>query len=171
MNVSNVEPEQLDRATEVLGEPPFANQVGMHPLLPQRELREYAEENGTELVAYSPLARGEVFEVSELSQIVEKHGVSEAQVSLAWLREKGVTPIPKATGEEHTRDNWASLGLELDEGDVERIDGSAGPTARSIRASRLVATRDRTAVGRSADSGPRVAAGARPKRQRPHPEP
>ena len=122
IGVSNFEPEQLDRATEVLDEPPFANQVEMHPLLPQHELREYTEENGIELVAYSPLARGEVFDVPELSEVAEKHGVSEAQVSLAWIREKGVTPIPKATGGEHIRDNWGALGLDLDEEDVARID-------------------------------------------------
>ena len=123
IGVSNFEPEHLDRATEVLGESPFALQVEMHPLLPQRELREYAEENGIELVAYSPLARGEVFDVPALSEVAEKHDVSEAQVSLAWLREKEITPIPKATGEEHIRDNLASLDLDLDAEDVERIDG------------------------------------------------
>jgi 2,5-diketo-D-gluconate reductase B len=123
IGVSNFEPEHLDRATAVLGESPFANQVEMHPLLPRHELREYAEEHGIELVAYSPLARGEVFDVPVLNEVAEKHDVSEAQVSLAWLREKGITPIPKATGEEHIRDNWASLGLDLDAEDVERIDG------------------------------------------------
>jgi 2,5-diketo-D-gluconate reductase B len=74
------------------------------------------------MVAYSPLARGEVFEVPELTEIAEKYGVSEAQVSLAWLREKGVTAIPKATSEAHIRDNWGSLDLDLDSEDVDRID-------------------------------------------------
>jgi len=106
----------------VLGEPPFANQVEMHPLLPRRELRAYAEDRNLELVAHSPLARGAVFEVPELNEVAEKHGVSEARVSLAWLRRKGVAAIPKATGAEHVRDNWKSLGLVLDESDVERID-------------------------------------------------
>jgi 2,5-diketo-D-gluconate reductase B len=123
IGVSNFEPEHLDRATEVLGEQPFANQVEMHPLLQQPELRRYAEDNGVELVAYSPLARGQVFEVDELTEIAERHGVSEAQVSLAWLREKGVTAIPKATSEDHVRDNWASLDLELSDAEVSTIDG------------------------------------------------
>ena len=73
-------------------------------------------------MAYSPLARGEVFDVPELRAIAEKHDVSEAQVSLAWLREKGITAIPKATGANHIENNWSSLGLELDDDDIGKLD-------------------------------------------------
>ena len=131
IGVSNFEPEHLDAAADALGEAPFANQVEMHPLLRQEELREYADANGVELVAYSPLARGEVLDDPAIVHIAEKHGVSAAQVSLAWLREKGVTAIPKATGEDHIADNWASLGLELDDDDVEEID-TLGRTDRQL---------------------------------------
>ncbi len=123
IGVSNFEPEQIDRARSILKKPIFANQVEMHPLLPQKDLREYLAGTDIELVAYSPLARGEVFDVPEITQIAEKHGGSEAQVSLAWLREKGVTTIPKATSEAHIRDNWASRGLDLDDKDMTKIDG------------------------------------------------
>lgn len=131
IGVSNFEPHHLDAATDALGEAPFANQVEMHPLLRQEELREYADANGVELVAYSPLARGNVLGDPAITHIAEKHGVSAAQVSLAWLREKGVTAIPKATGEDHIADNWASLGLELDAEDVEEID-TLGRTDRQL---------------------------------------
>ena len=131
IGVSNFEPHHLDAATDALGEAPFANQVEMHPLLRQAELREYADANGVELVAYSPLARGEILDDPTVGGIAEKHGVSAAQVSLAWLREKGVTAIPKATGADHIADNWASLGLELDDEDVEEID-TLGRTDRQL---------------------------------------
>ncbi len=123
VGVSNFEPEQLDEAREASDVPIFANQIECHPMLQQETLRAYAEEHDVHTVAYSPLARGEVFDAPELNAIAEKHGVSEAQVSLAWLREKGVTTIPKATSEEHVRDNWESLSLSLDAEDVETIDG------------------------------------------------
>lgn len=122
VGVSNFEPHHVERAQAALDAPLFANQVEMHPLLQQRELREFCEESDVELVAYSPLARGRVFDVPELEELAEKHDVSEAQVSLAWLREKGVAAIPKATSASHIRDNWASLRLELDEEDVAKID-------------------------------------------------
>jgi diketogulonate reductase-like aldo/keto reductase len=123
VGVSNFEPEHVDEAREHLDAPIFANQIECHPLLQQDELREYAEETDLNLVAYSPLARGTVFDNDTLTDIAEKHDASAAQVSLAWLREKGVTAIPKATSEAHIRDNWESLTVELDDEDVAAIDG------------------------------------------------
>ena len=131
IGVSNFEPEHLDAATDALGEAPFANQVEMHPLLRQTELREYADANGVELVAYSPLARGKILDDPTIADLAETHGVSAAQVSLAWLREKGVTAIPKATSEAHIADNWASLGLELGDEAIETID-ALGRTDRQL---------------------------------------
>jgi diketogulonate reductase-like aldo/keto reductase len=122
IGVSNFEPHHVDQAAEVLREYPFANQVEIHPLLQQEELRAHAAEHDYELVAYSPLARGRVFDVPELLDIAEKHEVSAAQVSLAWLRDKGITTIPKATGLEHIEDNFGSLSLVLDDDDIAAID-------------------------------------------------
>jgi 2,5-diketo-D-gluconate reductase B len=122
ISISNFEPEQVAEAVEISDAPIFANQVELHPLLQQEELREACAEHDVEIVAYSPLARGGVFDVPELTEIAEKHDASKAQVSLAWLREKGVTAIPKATSEAHIRDNWESLGVALDGEDVATID-------------------------------------------------
>jgi diketogulonate reductase-like aldo/keto reductase len=122
IGVSNFEPHHLGTAREAVDAPIFANQIEMHPLLQQRELREYCEDADIELVAYSPLARGDVFDVDVLTDIADEHGVSAAQVSLAWLRQKGVTAIPKATGAGHIRDNWKSLDLTLSDAEVGRID-------------------------------------------------
>lgn len=108
---------------EIAPEHIIANQVEMHPLLQQEELLEKCREHDITLVAYSPLARGKVFEIDELQEIAEKHGVSEAQVSLAWLMQKeNVVAIPKASSEDHIRDNFQALDLELDEEDIEKIE-------------------------------------------------
>jgi diketogulonate reductase-like aldo/keto reductase len=123
VGISNFEPDQVTTAIETTDAPVFANQIECHPLLPRRDLRAHCADHGVEVVAYSPLARGEVFGVPEIEAVAGKHGVSEAQVSLAWLRRKGITAIPKATSEAHVRDNWASRTLELDDADVARIDG------------------------------------------------
>jgi len=123
VGVSNFEPDQLAEAVDRLDAPLFANQIECHPLLPRPELRAACETHGVEVVAYSPLARGRVFEVPAVGAVAEKHGATGAQVSLAWLREHGVTAIPKATGETHVRENWASLALDLDAEDVDRLDG------------------------------------------------
>lgn len=120
IGVSNFTVSQMEEAmghAEI-----FANQVEMHPLLPQEDLLQACKENNIELVAYSPLARGEVFNVKEIQEVAEKHGVSEAQVSLAWVIEKGATPIPKASSIDHIRDNLEALEVELDNEDIQKID-------------------------------------------------
>jgi diketogulonate reductase-like aldo/keto reductase len=131
VGVSNFEPDQVDRAREVLDAPVFANQVEMHPLLQQEDLRAYAAETDLELVAYSPLARGQVFENDTIVEIADAHDASPAQVSLAWLREKGVTAIPKATGQDHIADNFGSLDVALTDEDVAAID-DIGETDRRV---------------------------------------
>lgn len=124
IGISNFEPDQVDEAMDIAGEHIVANQVEMHPLLQQKELLEKCREHDIKLVAYSPLARGKVFEIPEIREIAEKHDVSPAQVSLAWLMEKdNVVVIPKATGKDHIEDNYNALNLELDEEDIETIDG------------------------------------------------
>ncbi|MFB6297864.1 MAG: aldo/keto reductase [Salinirussus sp.] len=122
VGVSNFTPDHVEEAREHLSAPVFANQVEMHPFLPQEHLRAFAAETDLELVAYSPLARGELLDEPTVSDIASDHGASPAQVGLAWLREAGVTAIPKATSPAHIRDNWASLELELSDAELDRID-------------------------------------------------
>ncbi len=122
IGVSNFQPEQVEEAIDVLGVPLFANQVECHPLLPQRELRSHAADHEYEIVAYSPLTRGAVFDDETVAAVADAHDASPAAVSLAWLRETGVTAIPKATSAAHIEDNWSSLEIDLTDEDVERID-------------------------------------------------
>lgn len=131
VGVSNFTPDLLEQAVETSDAPLLANQVEMHPLLPQREIRDAAAEHDVHVVAYSPLARGAVFDVPEIRSVADEYDASPAQVSLAWLRAKGVAAIPKATGERHLRDNWESLDIELDDADVERLD-AIGTTERQV---------------------------------------
>ena len=122
VGVSNFEPHHVERAMDVLDAPVFANQVETHPFCQQSALRSHAAEHDYELVAYSPLARGSVFDDATVQDVAAAHDATPAQVSLAWLAEKGVTAIPKATSEAHIQDNWESRSLELSPEAVARID-------------------------------------------------
>ena len=122
VGISNFEPEGMETAIEHCDVPILANQVECHPFLPQEDVRATAADLDIEVVAYSPLARGAVFESEALTDIADAHDGSAAQVSLAWLLDKGVTPIPKATSREHIEDNWRALALELSDEEIDRID-------------------------------------------------
>jgi len=121
---SNLTVDLLEEALEVSEKPIFANQVEMHPLHPQEELRAFCarDDVDVEIVAYSPLARGAVEDVDEIREVAAKHGASPEQISLAWLREKGVSAVPRATSAAHLRENWLSLGVNLDDEDVATLD-------------------------------------------------
>lgn len=123
VGLSNFSIDQLEEAREILAGPIAAHQVEMHPLYGQRELLEYARTARHTLIAYSPLAQGEVFDDPVLEEIAAEHGASEAQVSLAWLAgTEGVVAIPKASSEEHLAANLAAAGLELTRAERERIE-------------------------------------------------
>jgi 2,5-diketo-D-gluconate reductase B len=77
VGLSNFTPEQLDEARDVLDAPIFAHQIEMHPLLQQDELHEYAREDDHWLVAYAPIARGEVTDIDEIQEVAKKHDATE----------------------------------------------------------------------------------------------
>ncbi|MFB6137041.1 MAG: aldo/keto reductase [Halobacteriaceae archaeon] len=123
VGVSNFTVDLLDEALDVLDVPLAAHQVEFHPFLPQNDLVAHAQANDYALVAYSPLARGQVLEHPVIRGVADKHGVSAAQVSLAWvLDHENVVAIPKASTEAHLRENLAATDLDLDPEDRERID-------------------------------------------------
>lgn len=123
VGVSNFEPRHLAEAESMLDAPIVANQVEMHPLCPQTELVEKAQADGHWVVAYTPLARGEVFGHPVVREVAETHDVTPAQVCLGWLLSKdNVGAVPKATGEAHLRENFEARNLDLESDAVERLD-------------------------------------------------
>ncbi|GGL39550.1 aldehyde oxidoreductase [Halarchaeum grantii] len=123
VGVSNFDTALLEEAMDVLDAPLVAHQAETHPLLAQDDLIEHAQANDYYHVAYSPLARGEVFDSPVLTDIAEARDVTPAQVSLAWLLSKeNVCVVPKATSERHIADNRAALDLTLTADEIARID-------------------------------------------------
>jgi diketogulonate reductase-like aldo/keto reductase len=93
-----------------------------YDLLPQSQAR------GLPLMAYSPIEQGRLTDYPEVQDIADRHGVTPAQVALAWvLRQQGVIAIPKASSTEHVRENHAALNLQLTADDLEELDGAFPP--------------------------------------------
>ena len=119
--VSNFTVDLLDEAEGILDSPIVANQVEMHPLLPQDDLLDYCRDHEVTVVAYAPLMQGEAGEVDVLADLADEYDATPEAVSLAWLAQRdGVVPIPKATGEAHLRANLDPPELTAEE--VARID-------------------------------------------------
>lgn len=120
--VSNFTPKLLDEAISMTENHIIANQVEMHPWLQQKELLDYLSKNKISLVAYFPLIHGKFNQLPELVSIAQKHKISAAQVSLAWIMHKKAIPIPKSTNVHHLQSNLDSTKLKLDSEDIKLID-------------------------------------------------
>jgi diketogulonate reductase-like aldo/keto reductase len=120
IGVSNFSPSLVEEATghaEI-----FCNQVQYHPYRDQNALRDQAQELDYLLTAYTPLSRGGVQDDATLEEIGEAHGKSATQVALRWLvQQDKVSAIPKATSEEHLRENLDVFDFELSEEEMDRI--------------------------------------------------
>lgn len=77
------------------------------------------------LMAYSPLDEGALADHPSLRGIAARHGVTPAQVALAWaLSRPGVMVIPKSAQLLHLRHNQAAMALRLspqDQADLDRL--------------------------------------------------
>lgn len=123
VGVSNFDVDLVAEARSVLDAPLSANQIELHPFLPQTELVADARRHGYRVVAYSPLARGEALTHPTVEAVAERRGATPAQVCLAWVtRHEHVAAVPKATGRRHLRDNLRARDLDLEPDDVAAID-------------------------------------------------
>ena len=121
IGVSNFPPAMFRRALELA--PVFTDQVEFHPFLGQDELLRIAQDSGSSLTAYSPLAEGRAVHDPTLQEIARRLGATPAQVALRWLLDQPRTSvIPKAASPERRRENLGALELELGDDDRAAID-------------------------------------------------
>lgn len=97
------------------------------------DLLPWSQQQHLPIMAYCPIAQaGALLAHPLLEQVAQRHQVTTAQVSLAWvLRQEGVIAIPKAVHPEHLRLNAAAASLQLEAEDLAAIDSAfAGPTRK-----------------------------------------
>ena len=94
----------------------------------ERDLMPLAVKENIAIIAYSPLGTGTLLNPSNpsysvLRSIAEKYGKTPAQVALNWLISKPNTvAIPKATREEHLRENLGALGWRISQEDQKQLE-------------------------------------------------
>ena len=121
VGLSNFDIEQLRTAAEYVDI--AAHQVEFHPYFGQQSLLEHAQRHDYPLVAYSPLAGGQVFEDPTIREVAEKHDTTPAAVAVAWVTSHdNVVTIPKASSRAHLAGNLAAADLDLDGDDIASID-------------------------------------------------
>ncbi|MFP4014576.1 MAG: aldo/keto reductase [Chitinispirillaceae bacterium] len=121
--VSNFTISHLEEALKESDIPLSVNQVEFHPYLNQSELLTFCNEHKILVTAYSPIARGHLKEDPVLLDIAGQKNATPAQIALAWLRQKGLVAIPKASSEQHLKENMDTLQIELTDEQMRQVDG------------------------------------------------
>jgi 2,5-diketo-D-gluconate reductase A len=121
IGVSNFRIPDLERLAREAEQQPTINQVELHPLLQQGELRAFHAEHGIATEAWSPLAQGEVLEDDTLVTIAGHHQRTVAQVVLRWHLQLGNVVIPKSVTPARVRENFDLFDFELTEDDMAAI--------------------------------------------------
>jgi len=114
---------------------PAVNQVELHPYLQQPELLATCQELGVHVTAYSPLGSGDrpaglksadepvLLKDGAIAEIAGAHGVSAAQVLIAWALQRGTSVIPKSVDPRRMAENLAAAQVRLTDEDMRTIAG------------------------------------------------
>ena len=133
--VSNLDPDDMAELIAAGGSACAINQVLYNPEHRgiEFDLLPWCAERKMPVMAYSPVGQGgRLLRNKALAVVAGRHGVTPAQVALAWaIRHLHVMAIPKATDLAHVRANAAAVGLELSPADLSEIDGQYPPPRRA----------------------------------------
>ncbi|MCD6252461.1 MAG: aldo/keto reductase [Psychrobacter sp.] len=133
IGVSNFNIANIIEAKKHADVPIVVNQVEFHPFIKQNTLQTFLNNHHILLEAYSPLARGDVFDNDIIKEIADKHKVTPAQISLAWiLSDKHRVAIPKTSNPDHLQGNLDAVNVELSAEELDKIGGLARSDGRKI---------------------------------------
>ncbi|WP_298330933.1 aldo/keto reductase, partial [Haloactinopolyspora sp.] len=114
VGVSNFTEQHLAAVIDDSGVTPAVNQIEMHPLFPQEEMRAVHRRLGVVTEAWSPLAkRNAPYDAEPITAAARAHDVTPAQVILRWHLQLGSLPIPKSSNPERQRTNLDLFSFEL----------------------------------------------------------
>lgn len=123
IGVSNFTIAQIDEAVGILGKGEIlTNQIEVHPFLQNRRLVQHCQDLGIEITAYMPLAVGKVMQDPVLNRIADRHGVTPAEITLAWIKARGLVTIPSSTKARNIKSNLEAFDITLSDAEMRDIE-------------------------------------------------
>lgn len=122
IGVSNFLPHHLEPLLENAKIKPMVNQIEFHPGMLQEETVEFCKKHDILVEAWAPFSNGQILTNPVLKEIADKYKKSVAQLSLRWIIQKGIVPLPKSVTPERIKSNLEVFDFEINEQDVDRID-------------------------------------------------
>jgi 2,5-diketo-D-gluconate reductase A len=121
IGVCNFPIEYLERLISETGVVPVLNQIELHPYFQQKELRDFHVKHNIATEAWSPLARGKLFEDKIIVELSIKYNKTPAQIVLRWHFENGIIAIPKSSTTKRILENIDIFDFNLSSEDLARI--------------------------------------------------
>ena len=123
IGVSNFFPDRFVDLCNFVEIKPMVNQMETHVFQQEKTLRKYMDKYNTQLMSWSPMARGEnnFFNNEFLKSIGDKYNKTAAQVALRFLTQENIMVIPKSTHKERMNENFEIFDFELSGDDMNTL--------------------------------------------------
>ncbi|MGP0943124.1 2,5-didehydrogluconate reductase DkgA [Serratia sp. CY74737] len=127
IGVCNFHTPHLQRLLDETNVAPVVNQIELHPLLQQRQLRAWNATHHIATESWSPLAQGGegVFDQPLIKALAEKYEKTPAQIVVRWHLDSGLIVIPKSVTPSRIRENFEVFDFKLDKdelGEIAKLD-------------------------------------------------
>jgi 2,5-diketo-D-gluconate reductase A len=113
IGVSNFTEDHLSTVIDLTFFTPAVNQVELHPLLNQAELRAADAQHNVVTQAYSPLALGGLLENPTVKSVADEYGRTPAQVLIRWNLQLGDAVVFRSAKPERIANNFDVFDFEL----------------------------------------------------------
>ncbi|MFS0599348.1 aldo/keto reductase [Peribacillus frigoritolerans] len=122
IGVSNFHIHHLENLLANSEVKPVVNQIELHPLLTQVEIRDYCAKHEIKVESWSPLGRGNLLGEPTINHIAKKHGKSPAQVLIRWHLQHDLVVIPKSITPSRIKENAEVFDFSLSLNEMNQID-------------------------------------------------
>jgi diketogulonate reductase-like aldo/keto reductase len=134
--VSNFDLDDMEEAVALKhGEAIATNQV-LYNLIRRGvewDLLPWNRQRNLPIMAYSPIEQGRLLNHRALQTLAEQHGVTSAQIAIAWLlHQLQVIVIPKSSTIAHIEQNYTALNLKLSANDLASLDAAFPPPQKRV---------------------------------------
>lgn len=123
IGVANFNEEHLSNIVDLSFVAPVVNQIELHPLLNQAELRAVNKSRDVVTEAYGPLGVGRLLDHPTIGSVAEARGKTAAQVLIRWSIQLGNVVVVRSSSPERVKSNLDVFDFELTDDDMATLNG------------------------------------------------
>lgn len=122
LGLSNFLPHHADYIISNCRVAPAFAQIEFHPGYIQPLTLNYYRERNIIVQAWSPTARGRIFDDVLVKELTAKYSISPVELCIAFCAAEGVMPLVKSSSTERLRQNLEAVNITLEQWDIMRLE-------------------------------------------------